>query len=96
MEIIKFLDYTCKIKTQKYFDGNTALALIDVVDEAPVAIITINFPGLLKNEIAIKNYSENEGLLDILIEKKVISEPIREVVYGFVKIPICKLLIPIS
>lgn len=48
--------------------------------------------ALEDNEIAIKNYSENEGILDILIEQGVINEPHRYVSSGYVNnIPVCTL-----
>lgn len=45
-----------------------------------------------RDEVAIKNYSEMEGTLDKLIHEKIISEPVRYCPSGYVKVPICKLL----
>lgn len=59
------------------------------------AILSVNLieESLANDEIAIKTWSENEGMLDQLIEQKVVSEPLRQVETGFVHAAICKLLI---
>jgi hypothetical protein len=63
-------------------------------DEEPFMVASVNLPDekLENDEIAIKNYSENKGILEALIEAKIVSEPLRFVQSGFVSIPICKLL----
>jgi hypothetical protein len=43
-------------------------------------------------EMAIKDYSENAGLLQVLIDAGVVSEPVGYVRSGFVEIPVCDLL----
>lgn len=55
---------------------------------------TVNLPEveLAEDEVAIKNYSENEGILETLIEAGVVSSPIRTVQSGWVTIPIVKVL----
>lgn len=47
---------------------------------------------LLTGEVAIKNYSENEGILDDLIKEGIVAKPHRKIRSGFVEIPICRLL----
>jgi hypothetical protein len=49
--------------------------------------------ALFLTDKAIKNYSENEGVLDVLIEHKVVSKPKRYVNLTHVSVPICELLI---
>jgi hypothetical protein len=53
--------------------------------------VTVNLNGLDENEVAIKNYSENEGILDVLVAEGIVKSPHRYVNSGFVKIPICEL-----
>jgi hypothetical protein len=45
--------------------------LTDKETSEDVLIASVNLPdwGLRPNEIAIKNYSENEGVLDVLIRE---------------------------
>jgi hypothetical protein len=47
---------------------------------------------LESNEVAIKNYSENQGVLEVLIAANIISEPVRFIASGFIEAPICKLI----
>lgn len=91
-KVVEFSDYTCAIRMEKYLSGANSIILVDVVDNFPVANCCVNLPGLADDEVAIKNYSENEGILDALLEAKVISEPVRFERSGFVNIPICKLI----
>lgn len=58
----------------------------------PWTTATVNIGGLRDNEVAIKNYSENEGLLDVLIGLGVIEPPHRQVQSGFVLIDICNMV----
>lgn len=60
-----------------------------------VASICLADETLKDDEIAIKNYSENDGVLDFLVQEKIISTPIRTVKSGYVEIPICKILTPL-
>lgn len=79
------------LQTKKYVSGNTCLNLIDARDHFPYMCATVNVDGLRENEVAIKNYSENEGILPILIREGIVKSPHRYVNSGFVKIPICEL-----
>jgi len=89
---VKFKDWDCYVQKTKYFDGNTALILLDQEDHVPVATATINHHSLDKDEVAIKNYSENTGMLKAL-ENAGIVQKTREINQGYVTIPVCKLLI---
>ena len=54
---------------------------------------SVNLPeALASDEVAIKNYSENEGILQELMRLNIISEPMRYIDIGYVTIPICKIL----
>jgi hypothetical protein len=44
---------------------------------------------LLINEVAIRNHSENQGILDALVEAGIVKAPHRYVVSGYVRYPIC-------
>lgn len=53
------------------------------------AICTTQLPGIEKDEVAIKNWSENEGMLDLLLDEGIVMQPHRWVRSGFVNVPIC-------
>ncbi len=84
-------EHVLYIQRQKYSNGNTRINLIDAIDHCPYATCTINMNEIESGEVAIKNYSENVGILELLIENKIIEKPHRLVNQGHVIIPICKL-----
>lgn len=88
-------NYQLGLQFAKYRNGQTAIKLIDMEDGMPYATATVCVEdNLLKiDEVAIKDYSENVGILDSLIESNIIDNPHAFIQTGHVKIPICKLLI---
>lgn len=93
---VKFKGWDCEVKFAKYQNNNrTAIELVDAEDGLPVAMASINLVNepMHEEEIAIKDYSENEGMLRCLVKSGVVSEPLRIAQSGFVHIAICKLLI---
>ena len=55
------------------------------------AIATVNMPevDLKPNEVLIKNYSENEGVLQFLVDNNIVVPTGKIVETGYVKLPIC-------
>ena len=61
-------------------------------EEGPIAVATTWIPGLAKNEVAIDDHSENEGVEKTLRHANVIEQtPIRTVKSGFVSVNIYRL-----
>jgi hypothetical protein len=97
---IEFSGFKCCIRIEqdvkKVTDDKhqTAIILEDPDDGEQVAVATICIPeeNLESNEVIIKNYSENEGMLHTLILAKIISVPVRYT--KIQRFPICKLLLP--
>lgn len=104
---VKFSFWDCNVHFRKYGNGRTAIQLtnhepidegngfIYRVDECPIVTATINLPDepLEPDEVIIKDYSENEGMLNALVGAKIISDPIRTCKSGFITGYICKLLL---
>ena len=92
---VTFNNWDCILEKKTYPNNRIALQLIDAEDGSPVAMVTVNLPNeqLNDNEVLIKDYSENEGMYQALVDAKVISEAISYVQSGFVEIPKCKILI---
>lgn len=69
--------------------------LIDAEDGLPYAVATVNIDELTNVEgyVAVKDYSENEGMLQFLIDNNFVEPPVTHVESGFVKLPICKIKI---
>ena len=82
---------TVYLQSRNYASGNVRIDLIDAIDHCPYMSVTVNVDGLDENEVAIKNYSENEGILDVLVNEGIVKPPHRHVKSGFVLIPICEL-----
>lgn len=93
-----------EIRTARY--GNQRIALVVLDDGSRTARtgqisggfkLTVNLPdeALDDDEVAIKDYSENEGVLAALIGVKVVAPPHRFVpsINGHVQFPICRLLV---
>lgn len=72
--------------------GNTAIILLDSDKEIyTVATTNVSYP-LNPNYVAIKDYSENEGMSGFLIDNNIIQdEVITSVPSGHVVIPVFKL-----
>lgn len=79
----------------KYQNNQTSLQIINKSNNDPLLTASVCVPGLnLKNdELVIKNYSENEGILEFLIENKIAELTDRSVQIGYVDAPIVKLLL---
>ncbi len=98
--IVQFKEWECELVFGKYHNGATALELIDAEDGQPIAMASVNVAGhsehLDSDEMFIKDWSENEGMLDTLIKAGVVSPTIFSVPTGFVSAELCKILIPIT
>lgn len=97
-----------KLKHHKYGIGQEVKVVVATYYEKPKrpAIILYDTDGSVfsiaskntddpinEDEVLIKNYSENEGVIEDLIENKIISKPVRWVGVGYVRLAVCKLLI---
>ena len=82
-----------KVCIEEYRKGGIAISLIDTETGEPCLTASTWVNGLQEGEVAIKNYSENQGILDNLILHGIVYKPHRSVQNGFVNIPICKLKI---
>jgi len=81
----------CEFRTGRYGNGNLALQ-VESPAEGPICVCSVN-PGvpLPDNELAVKDWSENEGMVEELKRQNVIfGDPVRTLntAYGFVKIKV--------
>ena len=90
---IKFKKWNCIIKIRYYQNKRIALQLIDEIDGSPVAVATVNLPEikLKKNQTIIKDYSENEGMLNSFQNVGLVKKIIGSTQTGFVVCPIIEL-----
>ena len=84
--------YQVKLVRGQYGNGAKALQFLDAEDGSPVLVATVNTGHIYEPEqIAIKDYSENEGVAEFLEEIGFIDgvDFIEEM--GFVDVLICHL-----
>ena len=87
---VKFLGEECTVMLQAYMRGGHALQLF-CEDGSPMATATTWIEGLGPQELAIKDYSENKGIYDVLLEAGVIQPYHRIINSGFVNLKVVKL-----
>jgi hypothetical protein len=89
----RFGEFELTAHIGKYANGQTKIQLYDVIDGLPYATATAAVEdGILKEgEVAIKDWSENEGILNTLIDSNIVEEPHAFIQSSYVKVPICKL-----
>lgn len=89
----KYAEYkNCYFRVGKYINGNLAVEIWNDTD-GPITKVTVN-PDIYipTDRIAIKNYSENSGIVEWLISKGIIEEDsTRVVISHWVSIPVHKL-----
>lgn len=91
----KYIDEKgCTVQKFTYTNGRIALQLVSSAGE-PLCTASVNLPDdeCPPDHVFIKNWSENEGVLEELIGHGVISESVGSVRTGFVTAALCKVLI---
>jgi len=73
------------------FSGTMGITLFDNEDGLPYATATIHSSTILlmPNEVIVKNYAENEGILDFLLKNNIVSLTGKIVKTGYVDSEIC-------
>lgn len=95
---VEFAGIQSKIVRTSYAHGGaTALVLVDAADDSPVITASINVAGvseaLPEDHLALKTYSEGEGLLEALEAAGVVEDTAKCLQTGFVSAPIVRLLL---
>jgi hypothetical protein len=96
---VRFQGWDCELRFQAYGNGRQGIVLVDARDGQDVAVATVNVPGALLGEkqVLIKDYSENEGMLQALERAGIVKATGQTVRSGFATIPVCDLLVePVS
>ncbi len=86
MQVVTFRNWKCKVIFAQYENGNPAILLRDIEDNAPIATSSVNIvrdwmydkkakasDELPKNQCYLKTYSENAGMLEALEEAGVVK-----------------------
>lgn len=98
MKTVKFWGMDLKVVRDRYRDGGrTALVLYEIPDDPeqdpPAAIATVNVPDyhLGQDEVLIKDWSENEGMMEALEAAGIVEDTGRQVVCGYTGAKVARL-----
>ncbi len=94
MKEMKFKEWECIVEVTHYpHNGQPAILLTDAHNGVPIAKATtcIDY-DFQDNETAIKDWSENEGMLSSLIISGLVEDTGKRVPCGFVEAAIVKIL----
>ncbi len=96
MKTVHFLGFECVVSKARYANGRPALILKDAHNGEEVAVATVNLPAVAvgPNQVFIKDYSENEGVLAALDAAGIVKSTNVMASAGFASVPICELLPP--
>lgn len=92
---VKFREWNCIAVFHKYQNNDrTAIEIVEEETGESVAMASVNLSDLelAPNTIAIKNYSENGGMVKALLEAGIIGKCVDLVISGHVSIGIYELL----
>ena len=82
----------CYFEFGNYIDTNNLALTIMSDTEGPIATVTVNVGRSFEIGVtAIKNYSENEGMLDWLYSMGFVKKVLYNIEQGFVSIPVVEL-----
>jgi hypothetical protein len=89
---VKFKNWTCNANIMRYCNKRTAIILTDAEDGSSIATATVNIPEeeIESDEIIVKDYSENQGMLQALIDAGIVIKVVRNARTGYVECPVCK------
>tara|TARA_R110002126_G_scaffold58659_1_gene154639 strand:+ start:467 stop:781 length:315 start_codon:yes stop_codon:yes gene_type:complete len=99
MNTVSFLNTECNLSRAKYSGGNIALYLTDE-SGFKVANCTVNLDeslGLKENQVFIRDYAENAGMLKALVAAGVVEDVGESITYDYsgahtVVFPIAKII----
>ena len=71
---VKFKKWDCVIKLGKYSNNGLAIQLVNEI--GVIAVASVNLPQYLltKNQVFIKDWSENEGMLKALVDVGIVKD----------------------
>lgn len=93
---VRFKQWDCELQRSRYGNGRTALVLIHAEDRDPVATVTVNLPDepLGPNEVFVKDWSENEGMVEAMEQAGILKATGNAAHSGFVSAPRCVITHP--
>ena len=92
---VQFKGWTCNVVKHTYSNGRPALQLYAVDDGIAVAKATVNVPEIVIPDtlVLIKDWAENEGILNVLVSEGIVKDTGHQIQCGYVYANVCELLI---
>jgi hypothetical protein len=100
MTTVQFKDWRCRLYLASYSDGNTALSMYDTEDGSAITCVSINLAPveaeLLEDRalIYLKDYSENEEMLDLLVAEGIVERTGHTRQSGYIEAPLVRIIDP--
>jgi hypothetical protein len=94
MKMIRFNEWDCRLRFNRY-TGNDRLAILLVTEDGePLLTATVNVPcyPLEDDEVMIKSYAENDGVLECLTDVGVIAPTGKTLEVGHAIAHVCRFL----
>lgn len=94
-KFVKWQGKECRILFGEYANGRIAIMLENIKPRQRSLVATVNIPDepLQENEVIIKDYSENQGILEVLQYANIIGPVKRGISTGYVSVQVVDLLI---
>lgn len=93
---VRFRHWDCEVACGHYANGRLAIVLLDRRDGSPVATATVNvveLDGILQeDQVFVKDYGENEGMMAALKAADVVEPTGDVVVIGWVTAKVARVL----
>ena len=93
--MITIYGFSCVPVFRRYADNDRIAIVLRTPEGEPVATATINQPGfnLEPDQVLIKDYAENQGILNALVNAGIIEDTGISVPVGHAEARLCRLLI---
>ena len=90
---VTFMRWECRVELNCYQNGRRSIHLVDKETGAPIACATLNVPWypLDEDAVIIKDYSENQGMLNALMKAGIVEPLGAQVSAGFAEAEVCRL-----
>lgn len=91
---VQFKQWHCNVVKTQYFNQRTLIILLDSETLNPITKASVNLydEPLNSDQVFIKNWSENEGILDVLVNAGIVEHTGKKVKTGFVEADLCRVI----
>ncbi len=98
MKTFKINNQEVRVNIEQYHNGRKAIELVCVGGEddgVPYTVATMNVPHapIKDDQVLIKDYGENQGVLQALVDNGIVTDSEWTMEYGFVEFNVCNLLV---